>query len=44
MLRCSLFYVKHNAENWYNLKVAKSLPTTFYHSIRYMRINQTRNN
>ena len=30
---------KHNAENWCNLEVAKSLPTTFYHSIRYLCIN-----
>ena len=35
---------KHNAEDWYNPKVAKSLPTTFYHSIRYLCINQIRNN
>ena len=35
---------KHNAEDWCNPKVAKSLPTTFYHSIRYMCINQIRNN
>lgn len=44
MLRCSLFYVKHNAENWCNLEVAKSLPTTTYHSIRYLCINQIRDN
>ena len=44
MPRCSLFYVKHNTEDWYNLEVAKSLPTTFYHSIRYLCINQIRNN
>ena len=44
MPRCSLFYVKHNAEDWYNLEVTKSLPTTFYHSIRYLCINQIWNN
>jgi len=39
MPRCSLFYVKHNnAENWCNFEVAKSLPTTFYYSIRYLCI------
>ena len=36
--------IKHNAEDWCNLKVAKSLLTTFYHSIRYLCINQIRNN
>ncbi|MBQ8239625.1 MAG: hypothetical protein IJZ38_02115, partial [Bacteroides sp.] len=35
---------KHNAENWCNFEVAKSLPTTFYYSIRYLCINQIRNN
>ena len=44
MPRCSLFYAMHNAENWCNLEGAKSLPTTFYHSIRYLYINQIRDN
>lgn len=44
MPRCSLFYVKHNAEDWCNLEVAKSLPITFYRSIRYLCINQIQNN
>ena len=35
---------KHNAENWCNLEVAKSLPTTFYYSIHYLCISQIRNN
>ena len=44
MLRCSLFYVKQNAEDWCNLKVAKSLPITFYHCARHLCINQIWNN
>ena len=35
---------KQNAEDWCNPKVAKSLPIIFYHSIRYLCINQIRNN
>ena len=29
-------YAKHNAEDWCNSKVAKSLPTTYNYSIRYL--------